>query len=233
MDNRAALPLYVQISEWLIREINAGRLLDGERLPTERDMAATHGIAVGTLRKALAELEKKGMLERRQGSGNYVKANTNAESVYAFFRVERIGGGGLPTAELLSLDPLTKPPDLPAFGSSDKAYRIRRLRSLDKKPAVLEEIWLDADGVEGFEASMVSESLYLTYREQLGVWIERTEDAVGIDQTPDWSPERFRPQEGETCAYFERLSWDQNGRSIEFSRNWIDPTRARYVSRIR
>ena len=34
-----ALPLYVQISELLIRDIAAGRLIDGERLPPERDMA--------------------------------------------------------------------------------------------------------------------------------------------------------------------------------------------------
>ncbi|MEC9403613.1 MAG: GntR family transcriptional regulator, partial [Pseudomonadota bacterium] len=33
-----ALPLYVQISELLIRDIAAGRLIDGERLPPERDM---------------------------------------------------------------------------------------------------------------------------------------------------------------------------------------------------
>ena len=233
MENRASLPRYVQISEGLIRDINAGRLLDGERLPPERDMAAQLGIAVGTLRKALKELERRDMLERRHGSGNYVKTNPNADSVYAFFRVELVGGGGLPTARLLSFDRLAKPAELPPFGASDHAYRMRRLRLLNETPAALEEIWLDAGCAGAFDVSMLSDSLYLTYREKLGIWIERAEDAVSVAAAPDWSVEAFAPAPGEICAYIERMSWDQNGRSVEFSRSWVDPNRARYVARIR
>jgi hypothetical protein len=72
----------------------------GERLPPERDMAEELGIAVGTLRKALAELQNRGLLERVQGSGNYVRAISDPKSVYAMFRLELLGGGGLPTAEI-------------------------------------------------------------------------------------------------------------------------------------
>ncbi|MEO0693767.1 MAG: GntR family transcriptional regulator, partial [Pseudomonadota bacterium] len=66
-----ALPIYVQIAELLTRDIVAGRLIDGERLPPERDMAAELGVSVGTLRKALAVMSNKGLVERVQGSGNY------------------------------------------------------------------------------------------------------------------------------------------------------------------
>ena len=55
-----ALPKYIQISEMLIREIAAGHLADGARLPPERDMAADLNISVGTLRKALSDLVEKG-----------------------------------------------------------------------------------------------------------------------------------------------------------------------------
>ena len=111
MSDTHALPKYVQISELLIRDIQAGRLVDGERLPPERDMAANLGISVGTLRKSLEELTALGLLDRVQGSGNYICAQEDTQSVYAFFRVELIEGGGLPTAELLSVigaQPATK-----------------------------------------------------------------------------------------------------------------------------
>ena len=62
--SKAALPKYVRISERLIREIAAGRLADGTRLPPEREMAVELGASVGTLRKALADLADKGLLER-------------------------------------------------------------------------------------------------------------------------------------------------------------------------
>ncbi|MGJ8611216.1 MAG: GntR family transcriptional regulator, partial [Octadecabacter sp.] len=93
-----ALPIYVQIAEMLIRDIAAGRLADGARLPPEREMADGLDIAVGTLRKALGVLVEKGLLERVQGSGNYVRARADVSSVYSFLRIERVGGGGLPTA---------------------------------------------------------------------------------------------------------------------------------------
>ena len=68
-DSPAALPIYAQVSEVLIREIAVGRLADGQRLPPERQLAAAHQVTVRTLRKSLKILEDKGLLERVQGSG--------------------------------------------------------------------------------------------------------------------------------------------------------------------
>ncbi|MDU8909835.1 GntR family transcriptional regulator [Aestuariicoccus sp. MJ-SS9] len=232
MSDRHALPLYVQLSEMLIREIAAGRLTDGERLPPEREMAARLGTSVGTLRKALADLTEKGLLERVQGSGNYVRARTDAESVYAFFRVELHEGGGLPTAEILGVDTLDKPADLPDFGTSTRGHRIRRLRRLNGRPAVLEEIWLDGGYAETLTAGDLSESLYLYYRERLGLWIARAEDRLTLDRVPDWSPSAFAPRPGAPCLMASRVSWAQDGARAEVSRNWIDTDVAAYVARI-
>ena len=62
MSEATSLPVYIQISEMLMREIIAGRLLDGERLLPERNLAKSLNISVGTLRKALKDLEQKGAL---------------------------------------------------------------------------------------------------------------------------------------------------------------------------
>ncbi len=145
----SALPLYLQISETLIREIAAGRLMDGERLPPERELAKQYGTTVRTLRKSLAELEKQGMLERVQGSGNYVRATQSGRSVYSMFRLELPEGGGLPTADILSVHDMEKPTDLPTFGTSNHGARIRRLRYLDEVVIAVEEIWLDGDAQSG------------------------------------------------------------------------------------
>jgi len=90
------LPKYVAISEMLIREIAAGHLADGARLPPERDMAEDLAISVGTLRKALAELEGKGLLDRVQGSGNYVRHRADVDSVYAFSGWSYCAAAGCP-----------------------------------------------------------------------------------------------------------------------------------------
>lgn len=228
-----SLPIYLQIVELLVRDIAAGRLIDGERLPPERDMAAKLGIAVGTLRKALAELEARGLLERLQGSGNYVRAVSDPKSIYAMFRLELIGGGGLPTAQVLSVERCDKPADLPAFGSSTQAHRIRRLRRLSGQPAAVEEIWLDASYAEHIGTEDLSESLYLFYRQRLGLWITRAEDQVGLDHVPDWAPAEFGQPAGAAVSHVLRVSEAQDGAKAEVSRSWYDHEIARYVARLK
>lgn len=228
-----ALPLYQQISELLIRDIAAGRLIDGERLPPEREMAASLGIAVGTLRQALKELAAKGLLARVQGSGNYVRARTDPDSVYALFRLELAEGGGLPTARVLSVDRVPKDPALPAFGTSAEGHRIRRLRSLSGEPAAVEEIWLDGAFIDRIAPADLSESLYLFYRRRLGLWIQRAEDRVGQGRLPDWAPAEFPYPPGTPLPEVVRVSQSQDGLRAEVSRTWFDPVRVRYVARLR
>lgn len=228
-----SLPRFLQIAELLVRDIAAGRLIDGEKLLPEREMAEQLGVAVGTLRKALAEVEDRGLLERIQGSGNYVRAIADARSIYAMFRLELIEGGGLPTAKILSVDRLAKPDHLPAFGKSREAHRIRRLRFLNDRPAAVEEIWLDGGYAATIAREDLSESLYLFYRTQLGLWIARAEDQVGLDRVPDWSPRGFRPAPGEPVPHVLRISVDANGQRAEVSRTWFDHNVARYVTRLK
>ena len=227
----SALPLYQQVSEFLIREIASGRLVDGERLLPERALATHHGVTVRTLRKALAELERLGLLERVQGSGNYVRTNDHVPSIYSLFRLELIQGGGLPSARILTLESGPKPPDLPVFGISDQATRIRRLRFLNQRAVAIEEIWLDGScgTVIGEE---VSDSLYRFYQDRLGFWITRTSDQVRVATVPDWAPEAFDPAFGSLVGFVERLSWAQSDHAVEYSRTWFDPDRACYVQRI-
>ncbi|MEM0947329.1 MAG: GntR family transcriptional regulator [Pseudomonadota bacterium] len=233
MSDPTALPKYVQTAELLMRDIAAGRLVDGERLPPERDMAAGLGIAVGTLRKALADLEERGFLDRVQGSGNYVRAGAEASGIYALFRLEHKEGGGLPTAETFAVHRRTKPVDAPPFGPSVEGHRIRRLRRLDGVPAALEEIWLDGDRAGVITPDDLSESLYYFYRQRLGFWIAHAEDRVSVAPAPDWATAPFLLEPGQNAGYVERLARDQDGHPVEFSRTWFDPGRARYVARLK
>jgi GntR family transcriptional regulator len=214
-----SLPIYVQIAELLTRDIISGRLIDGERLPPERDMAADLGVSVGTLRKALRDMGKKGLVDSVQGSGNYIRAGGDTGTVYAMFRLELLAGGGLPRAWVLSVDLMDKPADLPAFGTSRQGSRIRRLRALNDTIMGVEEIWLDADAGTVDQATM-SESLYATYRKDLGLWIKRAEDRVSLGQVPDWAPAGFPAAPGTTVGYIERLSWaDQTASAATHARH--------------
>ena len=65
-------PIYKQVVEQVLLSIKQGRLRPGDRLPTERELAASLDIARGTVKKAYKELADNNIIEIRQGSGSYV-----------------------------------------------------------------------------------------------------------------------------------------------------------------
>ncbi|MEZ8141007.1 GntR family transcriptional regulator [Enterovibrio norvegicus FF-33] len=233
MSESTRLPLFIQISELLRREISAGYWLPGERLPTEAELAKKLGVAVGTLRKALTELESNGLLERKQGSGTYVKTTPDNSAVYHFFRLELQSGGGLPNADILNVERLsnTHVASLLGLPSNAPLWRFRRLRKLDQQPAAMEEIWIDGRHIEHVTPEEVVESLYVYYRDKLGFWISRVQDSITVGHVPDWKHADFAPDIGSACGYIERLSWSNHDRIDEVSFTWYDPEKVRYAAR--
>ncbi|HLN63027.1 MAG TPA: aminotransferase class I/II-fold pyridoxal phosphate-dependent enzyme, partial [Symbiobacteriaceae bacterium] len=59
----------------IAEQIHTGRLAVGARLPTERTLAEQLGVNRSTVAVAYAELEAIGLVERRQGSGTYVRGD--------------------------------------------------------------------------------------------------------------------------------------------------------------
>ncbi len=68
--------MHGQIEDWLAGQIAAGALVPGDRLPTEHDLAAWFGVSRMTLRHALAELARRGLVTRTSGrhGGTFVAA---------------------------------------------------------------------------------------------------------------------------------------------------------------
>ncbi len=60
------------ITARLRRAIETGIYADGDQLPPERQLAVAFGTARSTIRKALDQLEQKGLVVRRVGSGTFV-----------------------------------------------------------------------------------------------------------------------------------------------------------------
>ncbi len=61
-----------QLAEWFAREIRAGRLRSGEKLPTEQELNARFGVSRSVIREAMASLRSEGLVVSRQGSGVFV-----------------------------------------------------------------------------------------------------------------------------------------------------------------
>lgn len=66
---------YRKVIDYIYKKIKDGSLSVGSKLPTERAIAEELSIGRNSIREALSILHGMGMIERRQGSGNYISKN--------------------------------------------------------------------------------------------------------------------------------------------------------------
>ena len=63
---------YQKVIDYICKEITDGRIRIGDRLPTERLLSEQMGVSRNCVREALRSMETFGLIECRQGSGNYL-----------------------------------------------------------------------------------------------------------------------------------------------------------------
>ena len=63
---------YQKVIDYICQEITDGRIRIGDRLPTERLLSEQMGVSRNCVREALRSMETFGLIECRQGSGNYL-----------------------------------------------------------------------------------------------------------------------------------------------------------------
>jgi len=73
-------PLYQQIIDGLKRDISEGRLPAGTPLPSFRQLAEQLMVSLITVKRAYEELEREGIIYRRQGLGTFVAENGDDRS---------------------------------------------------------------------------------------------------------------------------------------------------------
>lgn len=105
-------PLYEQVIDAIKHEIVSGRLPPGSAMPSFRALAASLAVSLITVKRAYEELEREGIIYRRQGLGTFVadagdertresKVETALESLRTAIRAAR--EAGLSDRELMRL----------------------------------------------------------------------------------------------------------------------------------
>jgi DNA-binding transcriptional MocR family regulator len=65
-------PRYRAIADAIAADLHAGQLKPGDRLPTHRDLAFRLGVTVGTVTRAYAEAQRRGLLQGHVGRGSFL-----------------------------------------------------------------------------------------------------------------------------------------------------------------
>lgn len=201
------------------------RVIDGEwpagtALPAETRLAAEHGVALGTLRRALELLAEQGVIERHHGKGTFVRSGLAGAPMLRFFRFGA-GDGEVPQSRIVSRQPVVAAAEVArrlGIARGDPVLKLQRLRSLGGQPRLFEEIWLPlplfALLLEMPPAEW-GELLYPFFAECCGVGITRATDEISFANLTAQQARALELPAGHPGVAVTRQAYDLAGRCVE------------------
>jgi GntR family transcriptional regulator len=150
-------PLYLQLRDLLLRDMETRQWRPGEALPSEIELAARFGVSQGTVRKAIDALAADNLVVRRQGKGTFVATHTEEKtSTFRFLRIRRSDGRDeYPASRLLDVrrgKASAEVARLLELKASEAVFVVRRVLEYGGEPAVLDDITPPCDAVQGADA---------------------------------------------------------------------------------
>lgn len=146
----AGMPLWREISQSLEKRIRSRELSPGDKLPTEFELSKEFMVNRHTVRRALSDLQDKGIVESTQGRGSFVRrpARPMRLSRRPRFHEGVRKRGAEPKTETLRLD--VRPADglvAEALGmrAGQPVVYLERRRFVDAEPTALSRHWFSAD----------------------------------------------------------------------------------------
>jgi DNA-binding GntR family transcriptional regulator len=166
LDADSATALYAQISGLIADEVSGGVLQRGDRLPSERELCQRFGVSRVTLRRALADLVRQGVLESSRGRGWFVTTGVLGEppNVLQSF-TQTAAARGLSAAARV-LEATTRPATLEEaeqlrIAPGAALFHLRRVRLLGGLPIAFDHSRVPFDLAPGLEdADFAVDSLY-------------------------------------------------------------------------
>jgi DNA-binding FadR family transcriptional regulator len=120
-----------EVVERLAAEIASGRLMPGERLPTEQELTVALGVSRTVVREAVAVLRAEGLVETRQGVGAFVVRDIQRRP----FRIDPEGLGSI--AEVVQVMELRTGVEVEAAGIAAERVTAASRGRIDKATAAI------------------------------------------------------------------------------------------------
>lgn len=213
---------YLQLARHLGAAITEGRLAPHHQLPPERDLADRAEVSRVTVRKAVAELVARGLVEQRRGAGSFVlghrpRTEQSLSSLVSFSETMQARGRSSDSRVLGRGLFAPSPDEMMTLGLSahQRVARIDRLRSADGTPMAIERSSLPADVLPDPEA--VGASLYAVLR-RTGQAPSRAIQRVTAVNVGARDAQLLGVAERTAILSIDRTAFHASGRPIEFTR---------------
>jgi GntR family transcriptional regulator len=233
------IPRYLQIADSLRQKIQAGTLLPGHRLPSQRALARESGVTLMTLRQALELLERERLITQRHGLGTFV-ASPSID--YDIRELRGFAGDLTALGERVETKLLRSHFALPdrrvatglGLAGGAAVFIIERLRLVNGQPMSYQRSFLPSSvGEEVAKADLALHSLRHILSFKLGVDIVSARETVSAVRLGSREAREFRCQPGSPAFCSERVSFSADHAPVVFDRAYIPGDRFRITRQLR
>lgn len=218
----SARPLYQQVHDHLLGRIVAGEWLPGDYLPSEQRLAASLGVALGTVRRALDDLVQAGVVERRQGRGTAVLRHSSDRARFRFFRLVGPDGARIvPTGRVLAArERSARAEEARALGlvPGTPVLALARERRVAGRVLVHETIALPLPLFARLDVPVgedLAEELYVLYQRDCGITVARAEDRISPEAVSAAVARSLGVASGTPILRIVRIAFGLDGLAVE------------------
>jgi GntR family transcriptional regulator len=234
----SGIPLYRQIQQRLLQQIQSGAFKPSEPLPSIQKIAARMGVSQMTVRQAVQALCDLGVIYSRQGKGTFVsriKLERDFRQALSFTE-ETQARGATPHSKLISFriqPPNQETREALALGAHDKIYCLRRVRYADALPMGIEYSCLPASICPDLREIFNPEtSLYRKLAEHYNIHIVLTNEIVEVGKANRKEASYLHIKPASPVFLFTRISFLESGRPIEYVKSVYRGDRYKIVNRL-
>lgn len=235
------LSRYGQLAQALRARILEGEWAPGDGLPAEAALARGYGVALGTMRQALAVLVNEGLLVRQQGRGTFVRLGLEGASLLRFFRFRQTKDGALavPQSRILSrAQRRATPGEREQFGldGPGRVLQLQRVRSLGQQPCLLEQVVLPLPlftPLAESDPSAWGPLLYPLYQRLCGAVVARARDHLAIAPLDEAKAAWLGLSPQAPGLRVQREAFGLAGECIEARTTWGDAFAFEYTAELR
>ncbi|MFA5912256.1 MAG: GntR family transcriptional regulator [Burkholderiales bacterium] len=216
------VPLYTQIKEVLRMRILDGTYKPQEQIPSESEMMKSFGVSRITVRQALGDMQKEGMIFKIQGKGAFVskpKAFQNIGQLQGFG--EAMGRMGYETfSQLVSIKTLAAGRAVGAklrVKDLEQITELRRVRYLNREPISLDVTYVPkAIGDRLAKEDLAHRDIFLILENDYGLSLGQAELQIEAMLADDSLSRQLKIEEGSPVLRIERLTFTASGQPLDY-----------------
>lgn len=237
IQKKGPVPIYHQLQEIILRHISTDEWSAGEAIPSERELSDYYGVSRMTVRHALSDLARQGVLRREIGKGTFVVGPRITQTLDALtgFSAEMWARGRVPKTRVVSLMSRAAGhtvADALRIDPTQEVVIVERLRLADEDVVALECSHLWFAGCEGLLQDDLTGSLYALLTGRYGVIPTRARQVIGAGPSGHREGQLLSIPQGTAVLLLKRTVLEQNQRPFEYVESVYRADRYAFVAEL-